>query len=102
MSRSDQSDKGPGQLPDAQHVESNPGADVMQVLENDGLTAKVVHADGTIDYIDAQAIGGDLETMPRGYFRSPQFIGTVVVCISFVFFFFFFFTRFLSSHDPSF
>lgn len=41
--------------------------------------AKVVHADGTVNYVDAKAIGGDMEELPKGYFRSPQFIGTVVV-----------------------
>lgn len=74
--------------PQAQHVESNQGhleagKEVTQVLENDGYTAKVVHADGTIDYVDAHAIGGEMEAMPRGYFMSPQFIGTVVVCMVF-------------------
>ena len=39
--------------------------------------AKVVHTDGTIDYIDAKAIGGDIEELPKGYFLSPSFIGTV-------------------------
>ncbi|KAH6876422.1 trichothecene efflux pump [Thelonectria olida] len=38
---------------------------------------KVVHADGTVDYLDAKAVGGDVEQMPKGYFRSAQFIGTV-------------------------
>lgn len=79
MSTSERSDREPGKLPDAEHLESNQGAEVMQVLENDGVRAKVVHADGTVDYVDAQAIGGELESMPRGYFMSPQFIGTVVV-----------------------
>lgn len=41
--------------------------------------AKLVHADGTVNYVDAQAIGGDVDELPKGYFRSPQFIGTVVV-----------------------
>ncbi|KAH8662156.1 fungal trichothecene efflux pump [Xylariales sp. PMI_506] len=39
---------------------------------------KVVHTDGTINYVDNNAVGGDVEGMPKGYFRSPQFIGTVV------------------------
>ena len=37
------------------------------------------HIDGTVDFIDTRAIGGDLDELPPGYFRSPQFIGTVVV-----------------------
>lgn len=43
--------------------------------------AKVVHTDGAVDYIDAAAIGGDIGDLPKGYFRSPQFVGTVVVCV---------------------
>ena len=38
-----------------------------------------VHGDGTVDKVDKRAIGGDLDELPPGYFRSPQFIGTVVV-----------------------
>jgi hypothetical protein len=46
-----------------------------------GLTVvEAVHTDGTVDYVDAHAIGGDISAMPEGYYRSPQFIGTVVVC----------------------
>ena len=42
---------------------------------------KTVHTDGTIDLVDTHAIGGELAQMPAGYFRSVQFIGTVVaVC----------------------
>lgn len=38
-----------------------------------------VHVDGTVDNIDTKAIGGDVDELPAGYFRSPPFIGTVVV-----------------------
>jgi len=38
-----------------------------------------VHADGTVDYVDTHAVGGDLRQMPDGYFTSIQFIMTVVV-----------------------
>jgi hypothetical protein len=42
---------------------------------------KTVHADGTVDMVDTHAIGGELEEMPKGYFRSVNFIGTVTaVC----------------------
>lgn len=42
---------------------------------------KTVHKDGTVDLVDTHAIGGDLNEMPKGYFRSLNFIGTVVaVC----------------------
>ncbi|CAK7221588.1 hypothetical protein SCUCBS95973_004546 [Sporothrix curviconia] len=40
--------------------------------------AKVAHIDGTVDYIDANAVGGDLEDMPKGYYYSPAFLGTMV------------------------
>jgi hypothetical protein len=44
-------------------------------------TVEAVHKDGTIDLVDTHAIGGELEEMPKGYFRSAQFIGTVTaVC----------------------
>lgn len=42
---------------------------------------ETMHTDGTVDLVDTHAIGGELEEMPPGYFRSAQFIGTVVaVC----------------------
>ena len=42
---------------------------------------KMVHTDGTVDIVDTHAIGGELHQMPKGYFRSIQFIGTVIaVC----------------------
>lgn len=37
------------------------------------------HIDGTVDLVSAKVIGGEVENLPAGYFRSPQFIGTVVV-----------------------
>ncbi|KAH7037400.1 trichothecene efflux pump [Microdochium trichocladiopsis] len=43
---------------------------------------RVEHADGTVDYIDEKAIGGDSNAMPDGYFRSAPFILTVVsICM---------------------
>jgi hypothetical protein len=75
-------DEAKAKAADARHVEATAPAyagDIAQVLENDGETAKVVHADGTIDIIDAHALGGEVDGMPPGYFRSPQFIGTVMV-----------------------
>ncbi|KAK8024611.1 trichothecene efflux pump [Apiospora rasikravindrae] len=36
------------------------------------------HIDGTVDFVSADVLGGDVENLPAGYFRSPQFIGTVV------------------------
>lgn len=49
---------------------------------DDVHVVKKVHADGTVDLIDAHAIGGAVEKMPKGYYYSPQFVGTVVaVCL---------------------
>lgn len=45
---------------------------------------QTIHTDGTIDYVDAHAVGGDVAQMPAGYYRSLQFIGTVIVsCYSY-------------------
>lgn len=52
-----------------QHVEHRGDVDVIQT----------VHKDGTVDYVDTHAIGGELDQMPDGYFYSFQFIGTVTV-----------------------
>jgi len=38
-----------------------------------------VHTDGTVDFVDTHALGGALENMPKGYYTSMNFIGTVVV-----------------------
>ncbi|KAL4937901.1 hypothetical protein BDV06DRAFT_215544 [Aspergillus oleicola] len=45
--------------------------------EHDSARA-VVHADGTVTYVDVQAIGGEMEDMPKGYFKSLPFLGTVL------------------------
>lgn len=57
-------------------VENNTISDVHS---QDGNVTKVTHADGSVDYIDLKAIGGDYAMMHRGYFRSPQFLGTLTV-----------------------
>lgn len=47
----------------------------------DTHVVKKVHADGHVDLVDTYAIGGALDEMPKGYYWSVQFIGTVVaVC----------------------
>ncbi|KAF6810260.1 trichothecene efflux pump [Colletotrichum sojae] len=53
------------------------GRDDSRVRSDDGNVTKVIHADGTVDYIDSKAVGGDYGAMPPGYFRSPQFLGTL-------------------------
>jgi hypothetical protein len=54
-----------------ENVEHMGGVDAIQT----------VHKDGTVDYVDTHAIGGDLSKMPDGYFYSIQFIGTVTVSL---------------------
>lgn len=44
-----------------------------------GDVVEKVHLDGTVDLVDKRAIGGDMEVMPPGYWKSFHFIGTVVV-----------------------
>ena len=58
--------------------EESPGAPVTEKL-GDVEVVQAVHQDGTVDYVDTHAIGGDLNAMPPGYFHSIQFIGTVTV-----------------------
>ncbi|KAF2712393.1 trichothecene efflux pump [Pleomassaria siparia CBS 279.74] len=51
-----------------------------QVFEDVNVVKKV-HADGHVDLVDAHAIGGAAENMPKGYYYSVQFLGTVTaVC----------------------
>lgn len=38
-----------------------------------------VHADGAVDLIDAKAVGGDIDEMPKGYYYSLNFICTFLV-----------------------
>lgn len=57
-------------------VENKTTSDVQSP---DDKVTKVTHADGSVDYIDLKAIGGDYAMMHRGYFRSPQFLGTLTV-----------------------
>ncbi|KAF2190996.1 trichothecene efflux pump [Zopfia rhizophila CBS 207.26] len=61
-------------------VEKNGSGSGSSQVE-DVHVVKKVHADGTVDLVDAHAIGGAAENMPKGYFWSLQFIGTVTaVC----------------------
>ncbi|WKT47637.1 MFS transporter superfamily [Fusarium oxysporum f. sp. vasinfectum] len=38
---------------------------------------EIIMADGTVEYVDKNAFGDELNRMPNGYYRSPQFIGTL-------------------------
>lgn len=40
---------------------------------------ELVHTDGTIDLVDTRAVGGNVNDLPKGYFWSAQFVGTVLV-----------------------
>ncbi|KAF4339409.1 trichothecene efflux pump [Fusarium beomiforme] len=39
-------------------------------------------ADGTVEYVDKNILGDELHRMPNGYYRSPQFLGTLAVGFS--------------------
>ncbi|KAF2669510.1 fungal trichothecene efflux pump [Microthyrium microscopicum] len=44
---------------------------------------ETTHADGHIDYLDHKAVGGDLQSMPKGYYRSLDFIMTfIAICFA--------------------
>ncbi|KAH8649279.1 trichothecene efflux pump [Xylariales sp. PMI_506] len=43
----------------------------------DSGAIRVTHTDGTVDYVDKTIVGGEFDSMPSGYFKSPQFILTV-------------------------
>ncbi|KAF2500435.1 fungal trichothecene efflux pump [Lophium mytilinum] len=60
------------------------GSETRSVDKVDEVHAvKKVHADGTVDLVDTHAIGGAMEEMPKGYYYSPQFMGTVLaICLS--------------------
>lgn len=49
-------------------------------------TVKTRHEDGTVCFVDRAALGGGLEEMPKGYFWSVGFCGTVVVSCFFSWF----------------
>ncbi|KAF4465823.1 trichothecene efflux pump [Fusarium albosuccineum] len=38
---------------------------------------KIVFADGTVEYVDKNALGGEVDKMPMGYYTSFQFLGTL-------------------------
>jgi hypothetical protein len=72
----------------SEHIEapSEPNENYLKetwtaTTEDDPNCLRVVHTDGTVNYVDNKAVGGDAAGMPKGYFKSPQFIGTVVVSI---------------------
>jgi hypothetical protein len=54
---------------------------VHQEKMGDVEVVQTVHQDGTVDYVDTHAVGGDLSQMPEGYYRSIQFVGTVIVSL---------------------
>ena len=86
---SSSNDSTEAKLAASQHVEASPvrhdHENPLKTVDTSTSDAanhnylKVVHTDGTVNFVDNRAIGGDAAGMPKGYFRSPQFIGTVVV-----------------------
>ena len=60
-------------------LKDKPEVAMVERLEG-GHVVKKTHLDGTVDLIDTRAMGGEAEEMPKGYYRSAGFIGTVTVC----------------------
>ncbi|EXK98709.1 hypothetical protein FOQG_01520 [Fusarium oxysporum f. sp. raphani 54005] len=54
--------------------DSGDGSDSPQPTVN---AEEIIMADGTVEYVDKNAFGDELDRMPNGYYRSPQFIGTL-------------------------
>ncbi|KAK8073250.1 hypothetical protein PG994_004149 [Apiospora phragmitis] len=49
-----------------------------QTVDNVERVVEKTHIDGTVDFVSADVIGGEVGELPSGYFRSAKFIGTVV------------------------
>jgi len=62
--------------PSPKATSSDKAAMALEIEHAHGV--RVEHADGTIDFVDEKAIGGDSAAMPDGYFRSAPFIFTVI------------------------
>jgi hypothetical protein len=56
----------------AEHVDQTHNTTGIHVVRR-------VHADGLVDLIDAKAVGGDLDELPKGYYTSMDFIFTFMV-----------------------
>jgi hypothetical protein len=48
-------------------------------VETLGSANKIIMADGTVEYVDKNALGDELNQMPYGYYWSPQFLGSLAV-----------------------
>ncbi|KAM0470968.1 hypothetical protein ACHAP7_009305 [Fusarium lateritium] len=46
-------------------------------VETAGSANKITMADGTVEYVDKNALGDELDQMPYGYYWSPQFLGSL-------------------------
>lgn len=44
-----------------------------------GSANNIIMADGTIENVDKNAFGDELNQMPHGYYWSPQFLGSLAV-----------------------
>lgn len=58
------------------HANSFEGPRSVEFL---GSANKIIMADGTVEYVDKNALGDDLHQMPYGYYCSPQFLGSLAV-----------------------
>jgi hypothetical protein len=51
----------------------------LRSIETLGSANKIIMADGTIEKVDKNALGDELDQMPSGYYWSPQFLGSLAV-----------------------
>lgn len=64
--------------PHKSHAEAK-NSDISRIHTLNGGVAQLKHVDGTIAFVDTKVIGGDYKAIPPGYFRSLQFLGTLMV-----------------------
>lgn len=48
-------------------------------LVTEGSAFKAVHVDGSVDYINRKALGGNIKRLPNNYFLRPEFVAVLVV-----------------------
>lgn len=60
------------------HIDTN-----VEVHQFDTNVEKTVHEDGHVDLVDKKAIGGEFQTMPKGYYTSMSFVMTfIAMCLA--------------------
>lgn len=54
-------------------------AEVVAKIEAAHHAPEVTHIDSDEEEVAAEAIGGTNADLPPGYYRSPSFVGTIIV-----------------------